>query len=118
MNRFLFLAALLLLVSAPLLHADGLTDPHTGIDDPSCNTQTGCPIAWILPVSVAQGTSFMFNANGSGGGISFFQTAPGLTPYEIGPSNPLLPPRISYIPGSEKDATAMCSYAHPRSWAG
>lgn len=90
MNRSLFLAASLLLVSAPLLHADGLTDPHTGIDDPPCNTQTGCPVPGPTSVSGALGTSFVFNANGSGGGISFFQTASGINTIDIETIDPFI----------------------------
>jgi len=74
MNRFLILVSFLLLISAIPLRANTTTDPVIGMDDPPCFE--GCPIPNFIPVSGALGTSFTFNADGSGGGITFFRVDP------------------------------------------
>jgi len=73
-NRFLILVSFLLLISAIPLRANTTTDPNIGLDDPPCIE--GCPVPGFTPVSGALGTSFTFNADGSGGGISFFEVNP------------------------------------------
>lgn len=93
MNRFLLFAALLLLISAPRLYADSITDPHVGLDDPSCSD--GCPVPGPTQVNGAFGTSFTFNADGSnaaspGGGVSFFQTANTINTLDIETFDPAI----------------------------
>jgi len=76
MNRFLILVSFLLLISAIPLRANTTTDPNIGMDDPPCDIELGCPVPNPTPISGALGTSFTFNADGSGGGISFFEVNP------------------------------------------
>ena len=78
MNRFLILVSFLLLISAIPLRANATTDPNIGVLDPPCFE--GCPIPNFTPVSGALGTSFTFNANANGGGITFF-TVGGTAPF-------------------------------------
>ena len=76
MNRFLILVSFLLLISAIPLRANTTTDPNIGMDDPPCDIELGCPVPNPTPISGALGTSFTFNADGSGGGITFFRVDP------------------------------------------
>ena len=88
MNRFLILVSFLLLISAIPLRANATTDPNIGVLDPPCFE--GCPIPNFTPVSGALGTSFTFNADGSGGGISFFQTASAINTVDIETIDPAI----------------------------
>jgi|SRR6266581_1242627 len=83
MNRFLILVSFLLLVSVIPLRANATTDPVIGVADPPCTSEFG-PCAPL--VSGALGTSFTFNADGSGGGIRFFEvnpSGPGISSLDI-----------------------------------
>lgn len=62
MNRLLILVSLLLLASVIPLHAEGITDPGIGIDDPP-NCESGTPVFG----------AFTFSANSMGGGFSCFE---------------------------------------------
>lgn len=103
MKRLLILASFLFLVSAIPLHATGTADPGIGIDDPICVSEGSCqPL-----VSGTSGTSFFFNADGNGGGITFREVDPN------GPTISTLDVETFFTPSSAvncfSNAFANCS---------